>query len=203
MLTSFITSEIWFRKFREENKRPQATLGTPLLRKIRSIIWLRNVLMTEHQFITDYLFQSTISISGPRTATAISFLSIWGLQELAHSRFSTNFTDWQECFITIFYPSGRRVSIWFVKTFRKGMPPPPSEPFSISPSKPGPLNVIGSPAATASHWSGQKCIGYFPFQQAHFLIIFYNGKGGVWNNHSSVAIFKWSTEKVKKEKMHP
>lgn len=56
MLTGFITSEIWFRKLREENKGPQAILSTPLLTKMKSSILLRDGLVTKDQFIINFLF---------------------------------------------------------------------------------------------------------------------------------------------------
>lgn len=110
MLTSFITSEIWFRKLREENKRPHATVNTPPMSKMKSNGWLRDVLVTKHQFIMEDLLQRTISTSGPWRATVVSVLSVWYLHQLTHSRFSTNFSDWQECLTAIFYSSGRRAT---------------------------------------------------------------------------------------------
>lgn len=68
----------------------------------------------------------------------------------------------------------------------------------------GPLNVICSPAVTASHWSGQKLTGCFPSQQAHSLIISRTAKGvlDIFCG-SSVAVFKCTKfqgiEKVKKQ----
>lgn len=157
----------------------QTKLSIPLLNNMKDNVWQRYVLVIKDQFIIEHLFQSIINTSRPRRATVILILFIWYLHQWIHSRFLRNFNDWQESLTAIFYSSGRTALPNQTEGCPSDFQRPPgkachrqlSETFHISKSPAGSLNAVCSPAATASHWSGQKCTGYFPLQQADSLII--------------------------------
>lgn len=135
---------------------------------MKSNVWLGGCSCYQRP-VYEYLFQRIISTSEPRRATVILILFIGCLHQLANSRFSTNFSDWQECLPAILCSLRRRTAF---PTQQKGVHLTfkglchPSNTFPYLPESSRPLNAVCSPAATASHWSGWKCTGYFPFQQA-------------------------------------
>lgn len=164
MLTSFITSTIWYRTLREANK--DCSFIKLATTSYHRIALLRDPLVIQDQFIDWILISrhhenggshdSSVHSVSPSTSAWQIRNQFWRLARMASCYF----------LVTSLLNSDRWVSIWVWKTSRGRTPQPPLETFSVAQGV-----QLGLWAWSAyqmllvSLWYGQRRTGLFPFAQ--------------------------------------